>query len=382
MRIAWISLAWLSLAAVLPVCGEYATVNKMKLYYEIHGQGRPIVLLHGGFNTIQTSFAKQIPVFAQNHQVIAIEQMAHGHTADVPGRPLTYEGMCEDTAALLVQLGIRNADFVGWSDGGQIALRMAFTHPELVRRVVASGVGFGATPQMAKRMATADMTNWFPEGKAEYARVSPDGPAHWMVFAEKSRAMWSKPTWGFTEAELAKIAIPVMIVAGDRDASPIEESVRIYRAIPRAQLCILPGTTHSTFQTRPEWQNFGPPLVVGGVQRAHDVGMLRGDVGLFAGVGLDVIEFPILLGALVDHGIAGVAHTAAGVFPSGRLSLGPATDVSEDDAVRPGCVGIAQERHQAAAVDGKPVGNFGPGDFEEGGKDVHFRRQLIAIAGL
>src|ERR1700691_4797904 len=137
----------------LSAFGEYVEVHGVKMYYEIHGEGRPVVLLHGGTATIQTSFAGQIPVLARNHRVVAIEQMGHGHTGDVAGRELSYEAMTEDTAALLVQLGIQNADVVGWSDGGQLALRLAFTHPELVRRVVASGVGLGATtPQIQQAM--------------------------------------------------------------------------------------------------------------------------------------------------------------------------------------------------------------------------------------
>jgi pimeloyl-ACP methyl ester carboxylesterase len=247
------------LLSALPVLAEYAQVNGVKMYYEIHGQGRPVVLLHGGMNSIQTSFAKQIAVFAQHHRVIAIDQMGHGRTPDVAGRALSYEGMSEDTAALLVYLGVRNADLVGWSDGGQIALRLAFTHPELVRRVVASGVGLGATPEMAKEFSTADMSNWFPAGRVEYARVSPDGPAHWSVYVEKARAMWSRSTWGFSESDLAKIDRPVLIAAGDRDAVNLDGTLRIFHVIPKARLCILPGTGHGTFQDRAEWLN---PIVL------------------------------------------------------------------------------------------------------------------------
>ncbi|MEO7648968.1 MAG: alpha/beta hydrolase, partial [Bryobacteraceae bacterium] len=153
-----------------------------------------MLLLHGGLNSIQTSFAKQIAIFAKKHRVIAIDQMAHGRTADVPGRGLSYEQMAEDTAALMVHLGIRDADVVGWSDGGQLALRLAFTHPELIRRVVASGVSFGPTPVQLRNLAD---DNWwdkfangaYPEGRAEYNRVSPDGPEHWKLFLEKVRSM-------------------------------------------------------------------------------------------------------------------------------------------------------------------------------------------------
>jgi len=238
--------------------GEYVTVNGVRMYYEAHGRGRPVVLLHGGMNSIQTSFAKQIPAFSRTHRVIAIDQMAHGRTADVPGRALSYEQMAEDTASLLLHLGIRDADLVGWSDGGQIALRLAFTHPELIRRVVASGVGFGAGPSFQRDLA--DEKWWdkfsndeFPEGHAEYNRVSPDGPEHWKVYTEKARPMWGAPNWGFTESDLAKIKVPVLIISGDREE--VEEMVHIFRAIPHARLFVLPSTRHSTFQDRPDWLN-------------------------------------------------------------------------------------------------------------------------------
>ncbi len=240
----------------LPAFGEYAEIHGIKMYYEVHGEGRPVVLLHGGTSTIQTSFTEQVPVLARNHRVIAIEQMGHGHTGDVAGRELSYEGMTEDTAALLVKLGVQNADVVGWSDGGQLALRLAFTHPELVRRVVASGVGLGAdTPQMQAAMRTLSPDHWSADVREEYARVSPDGTAHWPVFFDKVRLMWAKPSWGISEDGLRKIKAQVMIVAGDRDFLRVEETVRIYRMIPGARLAILPNTDHFTFQKRAGWMN-------------------------------------------------------------------------------------------------------------------------------
>jgi pimeloyl-ACP methyl ester carboxylesterase len=248
----------LGLLFALPASAEYADVHGMKMYYEVHGAGRPVVLLHGGATTIRLSFEKQIPVLAQNHRVIAIEQMGHGHTADVPGRDFTYEGMTEDTAALLNQLGIRNADVIGWSDGGRIALRLAFTHPELVRRVIASGVGLSApTPEVAeiirKYYEALSPETWWPPAIAEYARISPDGPEHWPVVFGKLRAMWMKPSRGVSQEDLAKIKAPTLIVAGDEES--VERSTAIFRAIPGAKLCILPGTNHLTFIHRPEWMN-------------------------------------------------------------------------------------------------------------------------------
>jgi pimeloyl-ACP methyl ester carboxylesterase len=241
----------------VPAFGEYTEVHGVKMYYEIHGEGRPVVLLHGGLATIHLSFEKQIPVLARNHRVIAIEQIGHGHTPDVAGRNFTYEDMTEDTAALLGQLGIRNADVIGWSDGGQLALRLAAMHPELVRRVVASGVGLNAaTPEDAarvKRGAESLQPGFWPAAVDEYKRVAADGPEHWPVFFAKVRTMWAGASRGISEQDLAKIKAPTLIIAGDQES--VERHTHIFRSIAGAKLCILPGTGHGTFMDRPDWLN-------------------------------------------------------------------------------------------------------------------------------
>jgi len=107
---------------------------------------------------------------------------------------------------------------IGWSDGGQLALRLAFTHPELVRRVVASGVGLGTvTPRMQQAMRALSADSWSAQVREEYARVSRDGAQHWPVIFDKIRTMWAKSSWGISEQELGRIKAAVMIVAGDRD---------------------------------------------------------------------------------------------------------------------------------------------------------------------
>jgi len=246
-----------SLLLTPPASGEYAQVRRIKMYYEIRGEGRPVVLLHGGLATIRLSFEKQIRVLARNHRVVAIEQIGHGHTADVAGREFTYEGMAEDTAALLTQLGIRNADVIGWSDGGQLALRLALTHPELVRRVIVSGVGLDATmPEDVERRKHANealSSDLWPEASDEYAQVSPDGAQHWPIFFAKVRAMWANPSRGISERELADIKAPTLIIAGDKEN--VERHMHIFRGITGAKLCILPGTGHATFPDRANWLN-------------------------------------------------------------------------------------------------------------------------------
>lgn len=238
------------LFALLPCLahGEMATVrNGVKLFYEIRGEGQPVVLLHGGTATIQLSFSKQIDMLAKNHKVIAIEQMGHGHSPDIEGRPFSYEEMTEDTAALLVKIGIKNADVVGWSDGGQIALRLAAFHPELVRRVLVSGVGFGAAPASRQAIETRTDARWPREFRDGYVSTSPDGMAHWPVVWRKASTMWARPTWGFTEADLHQIKAKTMIVAGSNDIVSAEVTRRVAKAIRGATVHIFPDTDHWTF---------------------------------------------------------------------------------------------------------------------------------------
>jgi pimeloyl-ACP methyl ester carboxylesterase len=235
---------------------EMATVRgNIKLFFEIKGDGPPVVLLHGGTATIQLSFSKQIDLLARSHKVIMIEQMGHGHSPDVDGRPFSYEEMTEDTAALLGVLKIKDADIVGWSDGGQIALRLAAFHPDLVRRVVASGVGFGTSP--AARQAAEEMTDarWPREFRDGYVSTSPDGMAHWPVVWRKATKMWAGPTWGFTEADLHRIKARVLIVGGDHDVVSVETTKKVAHAIPGATVRILPNTDHFTFQKRDDLMN-------------------------------------------------------------------------------------------------------------------------------
>src|ERR1041385_1061056 len=118
-------------AAAEAAKGNYATVNGLKMYYEVHGAGgTPLVLLHGGLCTIESCLASIIPALAKDRRVIAIEQQAHGRTADID-RPLSYEQMAEDTAALLREIGVQKADIFGYSMGGAIALRLGMKHPAL-----------------------------------------------------------------------------------------------------------------------------------------------------------------------------------------------------------------------------------------------------------
>jgi len=128
-----ISVTSMSIAET-PVKTGYAPVNGLKLYYEIHGSGEPLVLLHGGLGAGEM-FTTLLPLLSQHYQVITVDLQAHGHTADID-RPLSFEAMADDMAALMKFLGIPKADFMGYSLGGGVALRTAIQHPDLVRKLV------------------------------------------------------------------------------------------------------------------------------------------------------------------------------------------------------------------------------------------------------
>jgi len=235
-----------------PAPGKYAAVNGLNMYYEIMGTGRPLVLLHGGMATLDYSFSSVRPWFAKKWLTIAIEQQGHGHTADID-RPLTYEQMADDTAALLGRLQVRKADFLGWSDGGNVALAIAIRHPELVRKLVISGANYtvgGQYPEVVQRIRDAQVAALLPPA-ADTGPAWLDGD-NWPALVAKLKKLWLE-FGGFKAEDLQKIEAPVLIMIGDADAVRPEHAVQMFRLLPHAQLAILPGTGHSTLLQRPGW---------------------------------------------------------------------------------------------------------------------------------
>jgi pimeloyl-ACP methyl ester carboxylesterase len=241
----------------------YAPVNGLQTYYEIHGTGQPLVVLHGAFMTIEL-MGKLIPGLAQGRQVIAVELQGHGHTADVD-RPITYEHLADDTAALLRHLGIGSADVYGYSLGGGAALQLAIRHPELVRKLVVVSASYskdGAYPEVFAAIEQIkpelfDGTPW----RAAYDRTAPrpDFPA---LVAKLNRLDLSPFNW--PPGAVRAIAAPTMIIIGDSDGTRPEHAVEMFRlrgggvfgdltGLPASQLAILPGTTHVGILDRADW---------------------------------------------------------------------------------------------------------------------------------
>ncbi len=209
-------------AAAAPVTEwEHARIHGHRIYYAMRGTGPTIVFLHGGGDSGEHSFARQLDVFSEHHHIVAPDQVGQGRTPDVSG-PLTYTAMMEDTAELLQRLKLKHADIVGFSDGGILALMLAIRHPDLVRRLVISGVNIapdGLNPEDLEQLRVTQT----PKPK---------------TIDEKLAQLWlTSPT------------------------------LKIFHALPDAELCILPGTDHATFTGRSEWLN---PIITSFLDRGSD----------------------------------------------------------------------------------------------------------------
>jgi pimeloyl-ACP methyl ester carboxylesterase len=244
----------------------YATVHGLKMYYRIQGTGRPLVLLHGALSNIDTDFGKLLPELAKQRQVIAVEQQAHGHTADID-RPLTYAQMADDTAELLRQLKIERADFFGYSMGGGIALQLAMHHPELVGKLVWAG-GTNYSPDGLYPVIREGAKELKPEFLAgspwqkAYASIAPD-PTNWSALVFKVRDL-DVHFVGWKSAEVQAIQAPALLIIGDSDIVRPEHVVEMFRllgggvpgdvnGLSSSQLAVLPGTTHVTVVDRTVW---------------------------------------------------------------------------------------------------------------------------------
>jgi pimeloyl-ACP methyl ester carboxylesterase len=234
-----------------------APVNGLQMYYEIHGEATgdqpPLLLLHGGFLSIATSFSPMLPQLAATRQVVAVEQQGHGHTADID-RPLTFEQEADDTAAALAYLGIAQVDVYGYSDGGNVALGLAIRHPELVRKLAIAGTNVTndvlapGIYDFMKEMTPADLGD---ELRSMYEAEAPR-PEDWPVLVEKVKQQVIALE-GWTPEQLQGITAPTLVSFGEADIVTPEHAVALFRQMPHAHLAILPLRDHLTLGTRPEW---------------------------------------------------------------------------------------------------------------------------------
>ena len=231
-----------------PAVDAFVMVHGLRMHYLRRGHGPALVLLHGGLTSAEACWSRTaLPFFAAQFDVIAPDQLGQGRTNDDLTHPMGYHAMAEDTVELLGQLGVTRAVFVGWSDGGILALDIAMHHPVLATKIVASSANSdpgGAAPDVVAMFKTVPADSpLLKEARDAHARLSPDGPSHWPVLFERMRTLYmTEPQW--TTADLATIAAPTLIIAGDHDAIRTEHTVQIAASIPGAELAILPNAGH------------------------------------------------------------------------------------------------------------------------------------------
>jgi pimeloyl-ACP methyl ester carboxylesterase len=232
----------LEMSAQTKSTGRYAAVNGLNLYYEIHGQGRPLVLLHGGGSTIDSTFGRILLDLAGSHQVIAVELQAHGHTKDID-RPLSFEQDSDDVAGLLKLLHIEKADIMGFSNGGTTALQIAIRHPTLVNKLVLASAIYkrdGMQPGFFDGFKNASMEKMLPPAlKEAYLKANPDPKGLQAMFDRDVARMVAFKD--IPDADIKAIQAPALVINGDREVVRAEHALELSRALPHAKLAIMPG---------------------------------------------------------------------------------------------------------------------------------------------
>ncbi len=241
---------------VKPSSSGYAPVSGSKVYYEVYGEGKPIVLLHGAFMTIGMNWSELIPSLSKNRKVIALEMDGHGHTP-LSNRPLSHETLASDVVSTLKHLQIDSADIIGYSFGGTIAYSLAIQYPKLVNRLVIISSTYkyeGWQKEVWAVLSTIKpefLTN--SPLKGEYDKVAPE-PAKWNAFLTKMIAFDSQP-FNLGDEKVRNIKCPVLIIAGDNDGVDKKILVETYQllggavfadmaGVPKSQLAIIPGQGH------------------------------------------------------------------------------------------------------------------------------------------
>ena len=231
--------------------GTYLQLGAVQTWYDEHGEGPPLVLLHGGLVDARF-FAPNLAPLAERFRVYTPERRGHGHTPDVPG-PITYQLMADDTVAFLDAVVGGPADLVGHSDGAVVAMLVAMKRPELVKRLVMISGGFNKSGEAAPGM------EWNVDEIAAflapaYGEVSPDGVDHFKVVATKVGQMAAVEP-NLQASELAKVTQRSLVVFSDDDLVTLAHAVEMYEALPNAELAVVPGTSHFLTQEKPHLVN-------------------------------------------------------------------------------------------------------------------------------
>ena len=219
----------------------YSEVNGLKMYYEIYGEGKPLVLIHGGGSTIQTTFGRVIPMLAKHRQLIAVELQAHGRTSD-RANELSFEQDADDVATLMKNLNILKADYFGFSNGGTTTLQIAIRHPELVDKIIAASAlckRNGVPSQFWGFMEQARLENMPEQLKDGYKKVASDTSGLQVMHDKDAKRMVDFKD--IPDEKIKSIKAPTLIIIGDNDVITPEHAIEMHRLIPNSELAIIPG---------------------------------------------------------------------------------------------------------------------------------------------
>ena len=244
-----------------PKVGKRVQVGDISMYYEIYGKGEPLILLHGGYGSSEM-MGGMIEAFSKKYQVIAVDSRSQGRTTDSDEKELTYAQMALDVNGFMDKLQIKKAKFVGWSDGGDIALELALIHPEKITKAVIMGANFLGE---SKGVFLGVDTTWkmnatdplFTKTKAEmakyfstYERMAADKTK--IASAKKKVADNAFNNPNITLTQLNAIEVPFLVMAGDHDMFKLEHTIALYQNLPQASLYIVPDATHISPFEEPE----------------------------------------------------------------------------------------------------------------------------------
>ena len=241
--------------------GTHIEANGLRIYYEVHGEGEPLMLVHGGTATSR-DWASHLPAFTEHFRVFTPDSRGHGRTYN-PAGELDYRVMADDMAALVDALGLQRPLVLGYSDGGQIALELGMRYPGLARALVLGGTQFRfSEAYLEATRALLSIADGEEVDRETLERDQPDfvdylreahghvyGPGYWKTYVKKIAVLWLTPLH-YAPEDLATITDPVLLLTGDRDGVATEESIEMFRLLPNAELAVAPASDHSFIEAK------------------------------------------------------------------------------------------------------------------------------------
>ena len=235
--------------------GKYITIDKIKVYYETYGQGTPLLLLHGGLGSI-VNFEKCIPELAKHYLIIAVDSPGHGRSSQLDS--LSYPLLSTYLSQFIDRLKLDSLYIMGWSDGGILGLMLAAERADKVKKLIAVGANtrVDGLSEEAIKWIKSDLMSWAKENTAwskTFLSLTPQ-PEKLTTYLKNTQKMWLTDGY-FPQSKIESMKIPTLILQGDRDMIKLEHALEMHRSITDSQLCILPNTSHSVFDEKPELMN-------------------------------------------------------------------------------------------------------------------------------